>query len=161
MDKRIVIDDEDFRFPWLVHGTKDTAVFTRKALRDVAVPGFRNGLLQRRPAHDFMPTYNAGMKKSARIFTLLALAVAAFSAAAQGEPPPPPPGGQGYGYPGQMQRPFRDWRDASPEQREQWRAERRQHRREQWRDMSPEDRQQLRSDIRDAGRMYRRGRGRD
>lgn len=101
------------------------------------------------------------MKKFARTvryFVLLCLAATAFSAAARDEPPPPPPGYPGYGYgaPGQMQRPLRDWRDASPDQREQWRDERRQ-RRDAWRDMSPEERHQLRRDIRDAGRMYRRG----
>jgi Spy/CpxP family protein refolding chaperone len=98
------------------------------------------------------------MKKSVRLLALFCLAVTAFAAAAQAEPPPPPPG---YGYPGQMQRPLRDWRDASPDQREQWREERRQQRRETWREMSPEERHQLRRDIRDAGRMYRRGPRRD
>lgn len=96
------------------------------------------------------------MNKCVRHLALLCLAATAFSAAAQGEPPAPPPG---YGYPGQMQRPMRpqhDWRDASPDQREQWREERRQ-RRDAWRELSPEERHQLRRDIRDAGRMYRRG----
>ena len=93
------------------------------------------------------------MKKSARHLLLLCLAATAFPVAAQAEPPPSPPG---YDYPGQMQRPLRDWRDASPDQREQWREERRQ-RRDAWREMSPEERHQLRRDIRDAGRFYRRG----
>ncbi len=109
---------------------------------------------------DFLPPYNAAMEKSVRLLTLLTLAAAAFTAAAQGDQPPPPVG-VGNGAPGQMQRPFRNWQEASPDQREQWREERRQQRREAWRDMSPEERSQLRRDIRDAGRMYRRGSGRD
>ncbi|MDP1653265.1 MAG: hypothetical protein Q8L56_11140 [Rhodocyclaceae bacterium] len=90
------------------------------------------------------------MKKSARLLVMLCLSVTAFAAAAQSAPPPPPPG-----YYGQM--PRGPMRDLSPEQREQWREERRQQRREEWREMSPEDRHQLRRDIRDAGRLYPRG----
>jgi hypothetical protein len=122
-------------------------------LPDVSPALPRNGLLQTRLLQTLVRSYNAAMQKSVRHLALLCLAATAFTVAAQGGPPPPPPG---YGY-GQMQRPFRDWRDAPPEQREQWREERRQQRREQWRDMSPEERHQMRRDIRDAGRMYRRG----
>ena len=51
-------------------------------------------------------------------------------------------------------------RELSPEQREQFREERRQ-RREAWQQMSPEERHQLRRDIRDAGQtLYPRGRNR-
>lgn len=48
-----------------------------------------------------------------------------------------------------------DW---TPEQREQWREERRQ-RREQWQQLSPEERHQLRRDIRDAGQTLYPRRG--
>ena len=83
---------------------------------------------------------------------LFAVALLALSAPAQAQPaPPPPPGwerpGYGYGGPG---------RAMTPEEREQWREERRQ-RREAWREMSPEERHQLRQDVREAGRMHRRG----
>jgi hypothetical protein len=140
-------------------GRKDTSVFYGKALPDVS-PGLRrNGLLQSTLTPAVAAPYNAAMKKSVHSLVLLCFAATAFSVAAQAEPPPPPPGYPGYGYgnPGQMQRPLRDWRDASPDQREQWREERRQQRREAWREMSPEERHQLRRDIRDAGRFYRRG----
>jgi hypothetical protein len=138
-------------------GRKDTADSGGKSLPDVSPASPRNELLQSRTTQAGTQSYNAVMKKSLRHFVLLCLAATAFPAIAQGEPPPPPPG---YGYQGQMQR-QRDWRDQSPEQREQWREDRRQQRREQWRDMSPEERHQLRRDIRDAGRMYRRGPHRD
>lgn len=99
-----------------------------------------------------VPAYNSVMKKSVRLLVMQCLAVTALAAEAQSVPPPPPPG-----YGGQMQRPQRDWREMPPEQREQWRDERRQQRREAWREMSPEDRHQMRRDIRDAGRLYPRG----
>jgi len=49
----------------------------------------------------------------------------------------------------------------SSEQRErwqQWREERQRQRYDTWREMSVEERHQLRRDIREAGRLYRRGR---
>lgn len=74
---------------------------------------------------------------------------AAFGVRAQGMPSPP-------GGDGRLQRPPpQDW---TPEQREQWREERRQQR-EAWHQMSPADRQQLRQDIRESGRaLYPRER---
>lgn len=100
-----------------------------------------------------MATYNACMKKFARMFALLALIAAAHDALAQGAPPPPPAPYEGRMVP----RPGRqEW---SAEQREQFREEMR-LRREEWRQLSPEERRQLRHDIREAGReLYpRRGR---
>lgn len=89
------------------------------------------------------------MKKSTRLLVMLCLAAGAFAATAQNAPPP--------GFSGQMPEgargPMRDWREMPPEQREQWREERRQ-RRDAWREMSPEERHQLRRDIRDAGKFY-------
>lgn len=80
------------------------------------------------------------MKKLAYLCLGL-LCSAAFGVRAQGMPLPPPP------------------RDATLEQREQWRDERREERREErrqqheaWQQMSPAERQQLRQDIRDSGR---------
>jgi|GEM_PF-5874050 len=86
------------------------------------------------------------MKKVRRSLFLAALL--ALPALAQPVPPPPPPGWERQGHgPG---------RGMTPEEREQWREERRQ-RREAWREMSPEERHQLRQDIREAGRIQRRG----
>lgn len=100
------------------------------------------------PAH----AYNAGMKKAAHLLALLCLAAATTVASAQFAPPR---------QDRDDRRPPREMRDSAPEQREQWREERREHR-EQWRQMSPEERHQLRRDIRDAGRdlyPHRRPRG--
>lgn len=102
------------------------------------------------PSRTKVPAYNSAMKKPAHLLVMLCLAVTALAAAAQGAPPPP-------GYGGQMPQHREAWRELPPEQREQWRNERRQQRREEWREMSPEDRHQLRRDIRDAGRLYPRG----
>jgi hypothetical protein len=116
------------------------------------MPGAAKDCYKARAPRALARTYNAGMKKSVHLLAVLCLAVTAFAAVAQSAPPPPPPG---YG---QMQRmPLRDWRELSPEQREQLREERRQQRREAWREMSPEERHQLRRDVRDAGRLYPRG----
>jgi Spy/CpxP family protein refolding chaperone len=94
------------------------------------------------------------MKKLVRAFLLLCMCVIAPVVHAQQYGPPPPPAGfQGPGQGVPM-------RELSPEQREQFREERRQ-RREAWQQMSPEERHQLRRDIRDAGQtLYPRGRNR-
>jgi hypothetical protein len=91
--------------------------------------------------------YNAGMNKSALTFLLLMLTALPY-AGAQDVPPAPP---SSYGQ--RQMRPH----DFSPEQREQWREERRQ-RREALQQMSPEERHQLRRDVREAGQsLYPRG----
>lgn len=79
------------------------------------------------------------------VFSLLAAITLVSRAQGLPLPPPPPPGPAGD--PAQMDR---RWHDMSPEQRQQWRDERRQ-RRDARRQMSPEERHQLRRDIRDAG----------
>lgn len=109
------------------------------------------------------------MEKTARMLILLCLAIASFGAGAQDVPPAPPygagaPSGSPPGFGGPAARlPMRPLNDWTPEQREQFREERRQ-RREAWMQMSPEERHQLRRDIRDAGQRlypYGRHRGRD
>ncbi len=77
------------------------------------------------------------MNKSILAFLLLMLSALPHAGA---QPAHRPPDGQ------RQMRPH----DFPPEQREQWREERRQ-RREQWQQMSPEDRHQLRRDVREAG----------
>lgn len=109
-----------------------------------------NGLLQSGASAARPGTYNAVMKKGVRTLLLSCLLTTGLPAWGQGVPP-------GYDAP---PREHSAMRELSPEQRQQFREERRQ-RREAWQQMSPEDRYQLRRDIREAGQtLYPRHRQR-